>query len=72
MFWRKVLQIGMRWNCKTFTDEVRMKENQYIVESICLILVFIIFTSLFVVEDFNTWPHFPFPELLHLISLFHI
>lgn len=72
MFWRKVLQIGMRWNRKTFTDEVRMKEKQYTVENVCLILVFIIFTSLFVSEDFNTWSHFPFPELLHLISLFHI
>lgn len=68
MFWRKVLQRGMRWNCKTLRDEVRTKEDEYIVENVCLILIFVIFTSLLLLEDFNTWPHLPFPELLHLIS----
>lgn len=61
MFWRKVLQIGVRWNCKTLTDQVRMKED--VVENVCLILTFIIFTSLFVLEDFNTWTPLPFPRI---------
>lgn len=41
---------------KVFIDEVKMKEDKYIVENVCLIVIFIIFISLFVLEDFNTWP----------------
>lgn len=44
-------------------------EDKYIVENVCLIIIFIIFISLFVLVDFNTWPLRTAPSHLSISHL---